>query len=411
MPVTNNNLRLVDRPVWEQLTPGPANSAAGATFADDNERYVYYLISATAFWRYDTWADAWQQLANPTGGTVGAGTTLRYSKQIGTQFNGVVYGSVFALITSGTGAPVFNRYDIATNAWTALSVASLPGTFGTDGKLVIPEPFYNGYVGGYHSGVLQTVTASANALVGATSISVSATSAALPSGAILNFGTYAAPILAVLTASATAGATSLTVSALVAQVNSAATALYYDHGYLIGNNATQMYRYTITTNAWSTTSANGGTPALPAVTAAPGAGLSLKWLPGSSFANALNSLFCVRGAASASIYQYRLDTNAWSTITFHPATETFTTGTTYGVRTDSNGRPTKFLVSKEVTNRVYEFDPVTSRMSQVATQWLLAQGAALVGDRSFVIKSPDGIEFFYMMLSTSTSFVRTPLFF
>lgn len=406
MTVVNNNLKMIDLPVWEQLTNAPANSAAGVTLADDNERFIYTLFSATSFWRYDTRANCWQQLANPTGGTVGTGTTLRFSKQVGGQFNGEVHGSIYAVITSGVGAAVFNRYDIATNAWTLLSVTSLPATFGTDGKLCYPEPFYNGYVGGYHTNVVQTITASAQALANATSISVSALPIALPAGCILNFGTFAAPIFAVLTSSAAAAATSILVSPLVTTVPASATALYYNEMYLLGNNAVTVYRYSVNTNTWATTSANAGNPALAGVTAAPGAGMTVKWLP----ATDLSSLWCVRGANTSTIYKYNLNTNTWSTVTFHPATETFNTGTSFGVRTNASGQQQNFIIHKDVTNRVYEFIPSTLRLNPICNQFLLSQGAALVGDKSCVMRSPDGIEFYYLLLSTSSSFLRTAFF-
>lgn len=409
--VTNNNLRMIDLPIWEQLSFSPATSAAGTCCVDDGERFIYFLFSATSFWAYDTWANSWQQRANPTGGTVGAGTCMQYTGMMGGKFpntsTGTVYGSIFALITSGTGSPVFNKYDIATNSWSALSVTNLPATFGTDGSMAFPSPLLNNYTGGYHSGVLQTVTASAGAIIGATSVSVSALPTALPLGAVLNFGTTAAPKYAVLTASAAASATTITVSPLITAINSADTALWYDNLYLIGNAATQMYRYTLSSNTWSTTSANSGNPALPAITAAPGAGNILKWLPGDN----TGRLVLIRGGATSNIYLYNLVANTWSTLTFHPTTETFTTGTCSGAVADSNGRPYKVWIHKDATNRIYELNMSTTRLNPSANQYLLSQGAALVGDKASILKSPDGIQYFYMLLSTSTSFLRTPLFF
>jgi hypothetical protein len=44
-------------------------------------------------------------------------------------------------------------------------------------------------------------------------------------------------------------------------------------------------------------------------------------------------------------------------------------------------------------------------------QNLITSGAALVGDKTAVMKSPDGIEFAFYLLSTSAYFLRTPLFF
>jgi hypothetical protein len=110
---------------------------------------------------------------------------------------------------------------------------------------------------------LRTITASANALVNATSIPVSALPEALPIGARLNFGTLASPIWATLTAAAAAAATSITVAPLVAQVTSGNTAQWYGNLYIIGNANTQMYRFNLGTATWSTTSANTANPAIP----------------------------------------------------------------------------------------------------------------------------------------------------
>lgn len=411
MPVTNNNKVIIDQPVWEQLNFAPAASAAGVCLVDDIERFIYVLFSATSFWRFDTWGGTWQQLANPPGGTLGAGTCMQFTKMLGDQFpvssTGIIYGSVLALITSGTGAPTWQRYNIATNSWTALSVTNLPATFGTDGTIAFPSPAMNNYTGGYHAGVLQTITATAAAAVNATTISVSALPTALPINAVLNFGTTATPKYAVLTAAAAAAATSITVRPLNVALIGTETALWYDHLYLIGNNATQMYRYTLSSNAWSTTSANAGNPALPAVTAASGAGGALKWLPGDN----TDRLVCVRGAASSSVYLYNLVANTWSTLTFHPSTETFTTGTCYGVEQDATFKPVRLLIQKDSTNRIYRLDITKGTMTPIATQWLLSQGAAVVGDKASIIATQDNIQFFYFLLNTSSSFVRSPLFF
>jgi hypothetical protein len=413
MPITNNNLKMIDRPVWEQLTNTPANTANGVAMVDDNSRFIYMLFSATAFWRYDTWADTWQQLANPPGGTLAAGSCLRYASGMGGQVNGEVFGSVYALIASGT-AVVFYRYDIATNGWGgALSVVNVPAAFGTDGRLLYPEPALNNWQGGYHGATsLCTVTASAQANAGATTISVNALPLALPIGTVLNFGTTAAPVLAVLTAAAAAAAVSITVAALVATVPSAAVAYWYADIYLLGNNGTVVYRYNIASNAWVLTSSNSGTPAIPAVTGSVAAGCVWAWLPGSGETNALNTLVLVRGGAQANIYEYRLDTNAWSALTFYPQTETFGGGTSSGVMRDALGRPSKLLLQKDATGRVYEFDRKRLRMEPKATQNLIAQGAAVVGDKMAVLRDPSaGIDFMFNVINTGSYFLRSPLFF
>lgn len=73
--LTSNTLtRQVDMPVWEWTRFAPAvSSAISSTCSADNPdflpdehgRYIYYLISATQFVRYDTWTDMFQQLSSP----------------------------------------------------------------------------------------------------------------------------------------------------------------------------------------------------------------------------------------------------------------------------------------------------------------------------------------------------------
>lgn len=72
----------------------------------------------------------------------------------------------------------------------------------------------------------QTITASSDAVVGTTSLSVSATPVALLRGATLTFdgANMEAPVATTLTAAANLGATSLTVAALTAAINGGATA-------------------------------------------------------------------------------------------------------------------------------------------------------------------------------------------
>jgi hypothetical protein len=48
-------------------------------------------------------------------------------------------------------------------------------------------------------------------------------------------------------------------------------------------------------------------------------------------------------------------------------------------------------------------------MELALTQDKIAHGTAIVGEKSCCITTPDGIEFYYMMLNSSTGFVRTAL--
>lgn len=472
MAVINNNKYMLDRPMWEQLTFAPATGIAGTCNCDDNRRfiYTYFQTSATAaqFWRYDTWADCWQQLATPATQTGSVGS-IRFVESIGGQFGGTTYGSVWLLIGNGTIA-YFYKYDIATNAWTAMSIANVPAAIGTDTAFTYPEPQLNNNEGGYHSGVLRTITTTGAVAVGATSIPVSATTEQMAAGTRLRFGSFAITLTAdanagaaslsvsalpqginagtlietprgglvqvkvtanagdttitvhpirrylangsvfnveryvVLTATAAASATSLTVSAVNYTIESSATALYYGNMYMIGNNATVVYRYNVGTNAWATTSANSANPAIPAVTGTVGGGCGIKWLPSAE----KDKLYIVRGNATSTIYLYDLVANTFSTQTYNPATETFTTGSAHTARSIA-GKGYAILSSKEITGRVFEFDPSLSRLLPKMNQWLYPFGAVVQGDRASCMRSPDEVEFYYLLLHSSTGFVRCAL--
>ena len=470
MGVINNNKYMLDRPMWEQLSFAPVTGIAGSCNCDDNRRFIYnyFQTSATAaqFWRYDTWADCWQQLATPATqtGTVGA---IRYVESVGGQFGGASYGSVWLLIGNGTVA-YFYKYDIATNSWAAMSIASVPANIGTDFSIVFPEPQLNNNEIGYHSGITRTITTSAVVATGATSISVNALPQALASGARLRFGSFNVTLTAdvaaganvipvvslpyglladtlietprgglvtvrntaaagatsvdvypirraltngsifkveryvVLTASAAANATSITVSAVNYSLESGATAYYYDHMYLVGNNATVMYRYSVSGNAWATT--NASAVAIPAVTGAVGGGCAIKWLP----SYAPNKLFIVRGNGTSNIYSYDLATNTFTTASFHPSTETFTTASTHTARSIGN-KGYSIISSKDATMRIYEYDPSLSRLHPKMNQWIYPTGAAVQGDRATCLRSPDEVEFYYLLLPSSAALVRCAL--
>ena len=67
MAVTNNLKSQVDLPVWEWCRFAPTASAtlSGMATSDDGlNRFIYY-ISGSSFYRYDTYADTWQQLSTP----------------------------------------------------------------------------------------------------------------------------------------------------------------------------------------------------------------------------------------------------------------------------------------------------------------------------------------------------------
>ncbi len=471
----NNNKAMLDRPMWEQLsfTPGNIVGIAGTNMENDGERYIYcyFQTSATAaqFWRYCTWFDSWQQLATPATQT-GTVANMVYTRAVGGQYNGQVFGAIYLFVGNGTTC-YFYKYDIATNTWSAnLGTTNVPATFGTDAYIAYPSLPKNNYETTYHSGYVRTITTTAVAATGATTVSVSALPEALATGTCLRFGTYniditsnvakgatsiavsgaieamaAGTVLkvtnglevvlstaslagattlsvypvqmpldttmkikvekyAVLTAAAALNATSLTVSALRVGIPSGATAGYYGNMYLIGNNATAMYRFNIGGNAWATTNAAG--VAIPAITGAPGAGCAIKYLPGSSLG--ADKLLIIRGGGTSNMYTYDLVANTFATVSVQPTTETFTTGTNVAAR-DLGGKQNNLLILKDATNRVYEYKPEKGLIEPKINQWLYPTGTAVVGDKSLVLTSPDGIDFFYTLLHSSAGFVRCAL--
>ena len=235
------------------------------------------------------------------------------------------------------------------------------------------------------------------ASAGATTLIVGPLIRALPAGAVITVRQKAC-----LTAAPAANATSITVAPLYASIAANQQAAYYDNIYLIGHAATQMYRYKISTNTWSTTSANITNPALPAITGAVGAGCALEWLS----AYGVQYLWCLRGGATATAYRYDLESNAaWSTETYYPATETFTTGTSVATRSIGN-KQGSLVIQKDATMRFFEGYPPLNSMLPKGTQWLYPTSTAVVGNRMAIITSPDGVEFLYYLLHSSTALVR-----
>ena len=85
MGILSNNLRkIVDAPVWEWTRFAPVATAAISATCSDDVRYFYYF--STTFWRFDTYADTWQQLATPPA-TPTVGVSLRYSPKQGNHGN------------------------------------------------------------------------------------------------------------------------------------------------------------------------------------------------------------------------------------------------------------------------------------------------------------------------------------
>lgn len=95
-------------PVWEWCRFAPAVSSAlscscvpdNSTFNAVSGRYIYYLISASGFWRYDTWSDTYEQLASPLNAPVTT-ASMRFSGAQG-YFGRVISGTANTITTGLT---------------------------------------------------------------------------------------------------------------------------------------------------------------------------------------------------------------------------------------------------------------------------------------------------------------------
>lgn len=121
MPViaTNTLTRQVDLPTWEWTRFAPAVSTAiSSTCAADNGdflqaehgRYIYYLIAATQFVRYDTWTDMFQQLASPPIAPI-TFSAMKFSGALGPEGNVLAATSTTITVPAVT-AQAMETYDI-----------------------------------------------------------------------------------------------------------------------------------------------------------------------------------------------------------------------------------------------------------------------------------------------------------
>jgi hypothetical protein len=336
-----------------------------------------------------------------TGNTVGANAVI----SVPTQGAAFTASTVYRLLTpvwyvsaGGTvAAGSFRKYCFATNTWTSLAV--LPATIGTDAKLVAPASIIDGEYKAYATGTATSATSTTLVQTGKTW----ATGQWINSQVRITGGTGQGQIR---TITANTGDT-LTVATWT--ITPDATSTYAIEAsdnfiYLLGNNAVTMYRYDIAANTWSTLSP------VAARAAAPGAGMSAHWVHSSNEADWNNEsaimsgryIYSFAGNAGAALHRYDIAGNTWATITYAPATETFTTGSKYALHNNL------LYMQKESTGRWFVFDFARNTMDPWSTM-LYPQGAALVGDTAFDVIYKDGateIYYIYMLLNTSNILLR-----
>jgi hypothetical protein len=172
--LTSNTLtRQVDMPLWEWTRFAPAvSSAISSTCAADNGnflpeehgRYIYYLISATNFSRYDTWSDMFQQLSSPPIAPV-TFTSMKYGAALGVEGNVISASSSTItvpsvtqqalvgydiIIVSGTGAGQ-RRTITAVADPVALDIGVVTAVSNTIGSLSITDSTKN-WIGNQYAG-------------------------------------------------------------------------------------------------------------------------------------------------------------------------------------------------------------------------------------------------------------------
>lgn len=162
--------------------------------------------------------------------------------------------------------------------------------------------------------------------------------------------------------------------------------------YLIGNNSTTWYKFSISGNSWSTI-----TPILPAT---PGAGCELIWTHG--FSNS-DRLYVVMGNTTSSIYHYTISTTTFSDpIAYAPSTDTFTTGTILAYDADK-----RIYIQKDSTKRIYCYQLEEDKVYPFAT--VPYSMSSYIGGGMLFVKSETGEKFLYVR-TYSSEFKRLEIF-
>ena len=165
--------------------------------------------------------------------------------------------------------------------------------------------------------------------------------------------------------------------------------------YQPGNGSTAIYRIDVAQTTGAAWSANLG-----AAPAGIGPG-SNTFFPGNY---APGYLLALRGAGTGTVYLFNIATKAWTTFTTFVASETFTTGTNacmmHGKR--------KIFIQKETSTRCYTLD-LTTGVLEPAGNMPYANPGTYDGKRARFVRTPDGVEWLYLMRAGGQEFFRVPV--
>ena len=322
-----------------------------------------------------------------------------------TQFQ--VYSGSLWFFNAGTSAVGFSVYDVATNAWTARSVAGIPTAWNTTGQLVSTMGSVKSFATGTATaGAATTLTNAGKAW---------ATNMWANYQVRITGGTGKGQMRAVASNTGTV----LTVSAAWA-VNPDATSVYSLEGnddifHLLGNNAVTAYRFSVTANAWTVLAP------VAARAGAMAAGGTADWVDNSAnwdnetavphFTTLLvkqngRYIYSLRGGGTSTLDVYDIAANTWiSGLGYGNQTEPFNTGS-HSIDMDGF-----IYFVKEATGRIFKLEVDRNRMLPVATNTtqVALGGTAVEGDKMFILPYADGgttILFAYFLRHSGAEMVR-----
>lgn len=480
MAVNYNFRKGVDLPSWHWLSPFQGgNSNPGTACSYDGSRFIYWAIqtgsasavSTTQLWRFDTWNNGWQYIANLTNSFTGL--DMEYDGIRNVLYiihgNGATSMQIFNL--NRTPVTVMNQtipawsvataalaLPIAANAGSSLTApdeTSIPaaidlGTADSVGQTTTnikatdaTGTFGQGMVGlqvrmtsGTQNNVARTITA----VTDKNNLTVAPAITALTAG-----DTF---VIELPTATATAGSTTtLTQGAAAWIVNS-----YSNQDVLItaGTGAGQRRRIASNTATVLTLSAavTGNARTGPFTTAPDttsvfrivpssdflyyqnggGTGLyriDLNQTTGTAWSAALAAVPAATGGGANTFYPYAYSPfqimalrggGTSSLYSYNMGTNTWTTLTTYAVSETFNTGATacmihgkrRLFVQKESSSRCYAYNLLTGELEPMGVMPYAAAGGQ-DGKRVRFIRSADGVEWIYLLRAGGSEYYRVAL--
>lgn len=312
-------------------------------------------------------------IINPVGGGV---STIQFDalpNAVANTNTFIVDTGRFWIWNAGTTGTNFKFFDPLLGTWSSsLSVAGLPASWGTDGRLVSTPS----------NDVFATGTATS-----ATSTTLVNSAKNWTASQWINYqvrivsGTGIGQVRSIISNTNT----TLTVNTWTTTPD--ATSVYEITGnddflYLLGNNAVTLYRFTISTSTWVTVNPIG------ARAGAPTAGMSANWVGKTGDENWANEsdikdgryIYSWRGGFSG-FDRYDIASNlvgTWATITINGLFESFGSGSSYAVY----GR--YIYIRKEGTsNRFFKYSVRGNIMEPLATN-MYPEGTAVIGDKLWI---------------------------